>query len=100
MQCHALLPHRFVAKGLVTDEATGARVAGQNGRSWRDIVKLKLKLKLKGGGAEEAAVAAPAAMPLLPGDGQDLWAYLSGANATSPRTEILHEAHRLGRLDG
>ena len=39
-------------------------------------------------------------MPLLPGDGVDLWPYLSGANSTSARTELLHEAHKVGNKDG
>jgi hypothetical protein len=65
----------FVAKGLTTDPLTGARVSNPgSSRTWRDIIQP---------GMEQ--------MPLLPGDGMDLWPYLSGANETSARTEILHE---------
>jgi hypothetical protein len=31
--------------------------------------------------------------PFLEGDGMDVWDYLTGRSATSPRTEVLHEAH-------
>jgi arylsulfatase A-like enzyme len=34
------------------------------------------------------------------GDGIDVWAYLSGASDSSPRNEILHEAHPEGSTDG
>ena len=37
---------------------------------------------------------------LLPGDGMDVWDYLSGQNDTSPRKYILHEAHPHGSKDG
>jgi arylsulfatase A-like enzyme len=37
---------------------------------------------------------------LLPGDGINVWDYLSGANQTSPRTYLLHEAHPKGSRDG
>ena len=37
---------------------------------------------------------------LLPGDGMNVWDYLSGKNNTSPRTYILHEAHPEGSKDG
>ena len=38
--------------------------------------------------------------PFVLGDGMDLWDYLSGANASSPRAEVLHEAHSYGSTDG
>ena len=39
-------------------------------------------------------------LDLLPGDGLNVWDYLSGTNQTSPRTYILHEAHPEGSKDG
>eukprot|EP00942_MAST-04A_sp_MAST-4A-sp1_P010230 g10230.t1 len=39
-------------------------------------------------------------LDLLPGDGLNVWDYLSGTNQTSPRTYILHEAHPEGSRDG
>ena len=53
------------------------------GKSWLDIATA---------GAQEP--------PFLPGDGMDLWPYLSGAVENSSRTEILHEAHAQGSTDG
>ena len=53
------------------------------GKSWHDI-----------------ATAAAQEPPFLPGDGMDLWPYLSGAVESSSRTEILHEAHAQGSTDG
>ena len=73
-----------VAQGLTTDPHTGNRVSADRSRTWRDLA---LQPGLE-------------AMPLLPGDGMDVWSYLSGVNATSPRTEILHEAHKVGNIDG
>ena len=39
-------------------------------------------------------------LDFLPGDGMDVWDYLSGEANTSPRTYILHEAHPEGSTDG
>ena len=72
-----------VAQGLKTDPATGERVSADATRSWRDIILPGME-----------------PMPLLPGDGMDVWDFLSGSSATSPRTEILHEAHAVGNKDG
>jgi len=38
--------------------------------------------------------------PLESGDGVNVWDYLSGASATSARTELVHEAHPLGSTEG
>lgn len=38
--------------------------------------------------------------PFIEGDGVDVWDYLSGTSATSPRAYVLHESHPLGSTDG
>eukprot|EP00037_Helgoeca_nana_P029575 m.354720 g.354720 ORF g.354720 m.354720 type:complete len:600 (+) comp28002_c0_seq38:18-1817(+) len=38
--------------------------------------------------------------PFLLGDGVDVWDHLRGASETSPRTEVLHEAHPAGSTEG
>jgi hypothetical protein len=38
--------------------------------------------------------------PFLLGDGMDVWGYLQGLAASSPRTEVLHEAHPHNSTDG
>lgn len=47
-----------------------------------------------GGSAAAVRALLPAdEPPFLPGDGMDVWDYLMGRSETSPRTEVLHEAH-------
>jgi arylsulfatase A-like enzyme len=57
-----------------------------------------------GSSAAGAALLANASLlgptPFSLGDGMDLWPYLSGAAASSPRTEVIYEAHPLGSADG
>ena len=38
--------------------------------------------------------------PFLPGDGMDVWDYLSGSRPDSPRKMILHEAHPPNSTEG
>jgi arylsulfatase A-like enzyme len=48
----------------------------------------------------EAAQSMPFTPPFQLGDGVDLWPYLSGTASSSPRTEVIYEAHASGSTDG
>ena len=67
---------------------------------WMPTILAAATAALPGTAWRDVATAAPREPPFLPGDGVDLWPYLSGARGNSSRSEILHEAHAQGSTDG